>query len=274
MLCAVVVLMRFWKPRRIATPLLPGDADTAPAIAPAGATSSPAWNAWLPWIFLTVFVFAWGLPPVKSQLNAWFAPQLPVPLLHLVQKVPPVAPKPTPKKPSSTSTCSRPPAPRSSSPASRPRSPLGSAWRRALGIYGHTLLRVRVSLLTISVMMALGFTTRYSGTDTTMGLAMAGTGGCSRSSPRSSAGSAWRSPAATRRPTSSSATSRKSPPNNSALAAPHVRRQQLRRRHGQDDRRPEHRRRQRRHRRASRQSPTAGTVFSAPSSGTASPSPC
>jgi lactate permease len=37
-------------------------------------------------------------------------------------------------------------------------------------------MRVRVSLLTISVMMALGFTTRFSGTDTTMGLAMAGTG--------------------------------------------------------------------------------------------------
>jgi lactate permease len=43
-------------------------------------------------------------------------------------------------------------------------------------IYWQTLLRVRVSLLTISLMLALGFTTRYSGTDTTMGLAMASTG--------------------------------------------------------------------------------------------------
>jgi lactate permease len=46
----------------------------------------------------------------------------------------------------------------------------------ALRLYGQTLLRVRISLLTISLMMALGFTTRYSGTDTTMGLVMAGTG--------------------------------------------------------------------------------------------------
>jgi lactate permease len=53
---------------------------------------------------------------------------------------------------------------------------LGVSFRRAVKIYGQTLLRVRVSLITISVMMALGFTTRYSGTDTTMGLAMAGTG--------------------------------------------------------------------------------------------------
>src|SRR2546430_1146091 len=39
-----------------------------------------------------------------------------------------------------------------------------------------TLWRVRVSLLTIALMLALGFTTRYSGTDTTMGLALAATG--------------------------------------------------------------------------------------------------
>jgi lactate permease len=141
-----------------------------------GILKSP-FSAWLPWIFLTGFVFLWGLPPVKNQLNAWYAPQLPVPGLHeAVQKMPPVAPKPTLEKAvfnlnllSATGTalflagiasvvC------------------LGVGVRRALVIYGHTLLRVRVSLLTIAVMLALGFTTRYSGTDTTMGLAMAGTG--------------------------------------------------------------------------------------------------
>jgi lactate permease len=42
--------------------------------------------------------------------------------------------------------------------------------------YGRTLLRVRQSLLTIAAMMALGFVTRYSGSDTTMGLAFAATG--------------------------------------------------------------------------------------------------
>jgi lactate permease len=43
-------------------------------------------------------------------------------------------------------------------------------------LYGVTLWRLRVSLLTIALMLALGFVTRYSGTDTTMGLAMAATG--------------------------------------------------------------------------------------------------
>jgi lactate permease len=53
---------------------------------------------------------------------------------------------------------------------------LGLRPARILAVYGHTLARVRTSLLTIALMLALGFTTRYSGTDTTMGLAMASTG--------------------------------------------------------------------------------------------------
>jgi lactate permease len=45
-----------------------------------------------------------------------------------------------------------------------------------LRLYGQTLMRVRASLLTIAAMLALGFTTRYSGLDTTMGLAFARSG--------------------------------------------------------------------------------------------------
>jgi lactate permease len=40
-------------------------------------------------------------------------------------------------------------------------------------MYGRTLVRVRWSLLTICAMLALGFLTRYSGTDATLGLAFA-----------------------------------------------------------------------------------------------------
>jgi len=53
---------------------------------------------------------------------------------------------------------------------------LGLGPGRLLGLYGRTFWRVRVSLLTIAVMLALGYTTRFSGTDTTMGLVLAGTG--------------------------------------------------------------------------------------------------
>lgn len=171
-MASVLVLMRFWKP---------AEEQTNPAAAGAAAATTadtgPAWKAWLPWIFLTVFVFAWGLPQVKSALNGWFAPQFPVPELHnAVIKVPPVAQGPTPEKAvfslnllSATGT-----ALLLAGVASVLA--LGVGARRALQIYGQTLWRVRISLLTISAMMALGFTTKYSGTDTTMGLAMAGTG--------------------------------------------------------------------------------------------------
>ena len=53
---------------------------------------------------------------------------------------------------------------------------LGLSFRQIVSLYGRTLMRVRLSLLTIALMLALGFTTRYSGTDTTMGLAFASTG--------------------------------------------------------------------------------------------------
>jgi lactate permease len=44
-------------------------------------------------------------------------------------------------------------------------------------IYFATLWRVRFSLITIAAMLALGYVTKYSGTDATLGLALAKTGG-------------------------------------------------------------------------------------------------
>ncbi len=170
---SVVVLMQFWRPaEEQANP-----APAAPAAVAGPADTGPAWKAWLPWIFLTAFVFLWGMPQVKGLLDAQFAPQIPVPELHnAVIKMPPVAPKPTPDPAifklnllSATGT-----ALLLAGIASTLA--LGVGLRRALRIYAQTFWRVRVSLITISAMMALGFTTKYSGTDTTMGLAMAGTG--------------------------------------------------------------------------------------------------
>jgi lactate permease len=53
---------------------------------------------------------------------------------------------------------------------------LGLRPARIAKVYAVTAWRLRVPLLTISLMLALGYVTRYSGTDTTMGLMMAGTG--------------------------------------------------------------------------------------------------
>jgi lactate permease len=173
---AVVVLMRFWQPAEIQANPAAATATQLQAQNSKLQTGAP-WRAWVPWLFLTGFVFVWGLPAVKAALNAAFAPEIPVPALHLaVQKVPPVAPQPSAEKAIFTLNLLSATGTALLLAGIASVLALGVGARRALAIYGHTLLRVRISLLTIAVMMALGFTTRYSGTDTTMGLAMAATG--------------------------------------------------------------------------------------------------
>ncbi len=165
---SLVAFMRWWRPSDV------------PEVAPfptEESDSGPAWRAWVPWVFLTVFVFVWGLPSVKTALNGILSPSFEVPGLHkVVMKVPPVVAHPEPEAAvfalnliSATGTalllaglCAG--------------TVLGVGPVRLLRIYGETLWSLRISLLTIAVMLALGFTTRYSGTDTTMGLAMAATG--------------------------------------------------------------------------------------------------
>jgi lactate permease len=171
---SLVVLMRLWKPaeEQLASNISPSNQS-----ARSSADAEPAWKAWLPWIFLALFVFVWGLPQVKNSLNGLFERDIHVPLLDdVVQRVPPVVTNPTPEHAVFTFN---------------PLSATGTALllagivaglclritpKRLGQIYLRTLWRIRVSLLTIALMLALGFVTRFSGADTTMGLAMAGTG--------------------------------------------------------------------------------------------------
>jgi lactate permease len=173
---AVVVFTKFWRPAeeqtQIETPI-----GTAPPIPTNPVVTGAAWRAWLPWVFLSVFVGFWGMPAVKSFLNGLFNQSFKMPLLHqAVERVPPVVRKATPEDAifafnalSATGTalllagilaglC------------------LGLGPGKIFSLYTNTIWRVRTSLLTIALMLALGFTTRYSGTDTTMGLALAATG--------------------------------------------------------------------------------------------------
>jgi lactate permease len=143
--------------------------------------------AWLPWIILSILVFIWGQKWMKDWLNglhtsAWksgFAPNPSIewPGLHnMVEKAPPVVLKPTPEAAkyglnilSATGTSLLLTGILSGFV-------LGLSPLKLIQTYWHTLKRVRFSLLTIAAMLALGFTTRYSGSDSTMGLAFASTG--------------------------------------------------------------------------------------------------
>jgi lactate permease len=165
-MAALVLFMKVWKP-----------SDAADETVCDNTTRAGAWKAWLPWIFLTLFVFVWGTPQVKSALNAIFNREIEVPMLHLtVEKVPPVVPHAEMEKAvfklnllSSAGTSAM-------LAGMLAGLCLGVSPRELLGIYGRTIWKLRVSLLTISLMLAMGYVTRYSGTDTTMGLMMASTG--------------------------------------------------------------------------------------------------
>ena len=168
---ALVGLLRFWRPAQDSTSL----------------SSRYSFRPWLPWVLLSLVVGLWTTPFVKTLLNGyapsakavstWQAPIIQVPVLAgNVQKVPPVAPKPEIEKAAFTFNYLSATGTALLIAGFLSAALLGMTLRDTVRIYWLTLLRVRISLLTIAVMMALGFTTRYSGTDTTMGLAFAATG--------------------------------------------------------------------------------------------------
>lgn len=190
-IAAVVILLRFWQPKEIWP--LPKPEEVAPEnnaepAKPAAAESTPdpaqpltrrnIIQAWMPWAILTGCILFWGLPQFKTPLDKAFSPKFPVPGLHnQVQRTAPVAP--TDAKPetaefklnllSATGT--------GILVASIIAGfAMGFGLRDLVRTYLETIWRIRYSLLTITAMLALGNVTKYSGTDATLGLALAKTG--------------------------------------------------------------------------------------------------
>ena len=153
-------------------------------------------RAWMPWILLSVLVFAWGVPQMKHFFNGerieMFGKDqsrvvggspitkidLPVPELHnVVKRGPQIAPPNAPPE-KAVFTLNWLSATGTGILVAAILSGLLMGFRvRELGkIYAKTIYTVRFSLLTIAAMLALGFVTKYSGTDATLGLALAKTG--------------------------------------------------------------------------------------------------
>jgi lactate permease len=134
-------------------------------------------RAWIPWLILSVLVFIWGIPQFRAWLDGLSVFRIAVPGLHnLVLRTPPVVAEPTAEAAifnvnwlSATGTGIFVAAVISGLV-------MGRSFAELARTYARTAVLVSTSLLTISAMMALGFTTRYSGVDATMGLAFAATG--------------------------------------------------------------------------------------------------
>jgi lactate permease len=158
-------------------------------------------QAWMPWILLSLLIFLWGLPQWKDWLNGKsalsvpvggglgmpLAPrlsssftviELPVSYLHdVVLRVPPVAPpNSAPEKAIFTFNWLSATGTGILVAALISGLLMRCSWLSMLRVYGETLVRVRFSLVTIAAMLAIGYVTKYSGTDATLGLALAKTG--------------------------------------------------------------------------------------------------
>ena len=173
---AVVLFLRVWQPSdHFVPPMMITSAETIEqAKAP---PRSDVIRAWVPWLILSVLVFIWGIPQVRAALDGFSVVRIPVPALHLhVLRTPPVVATPTAEAAifnfnwlSATGTGIL-------IASILAGLVMGKSLADLARTYARTLKLVSTSLLTISAMMALGYTTRYSGLDATLGLAFAGTG--------------------------------------------------------------------------------------------------
>jgi lactate permease len=205
-MASLVMLLRFWRPRdvwRFAGPS--GElASVDRQIYTPVYTRREIARAWTPWVILSACVFLWGVPQVRTLLNGgnplaaqstpegtmdlswWNRPNSlagvseqtwKVPYLH--EQVRPdasVVAEGAPKAAefrfnwlSATGT------------GIMVATVLSAFWigvsfTQFCRLFLHTLRRLRWSLFTIAAMLAIAFTTQYSGTDVTLGLAFTHTG--------------------------------------------------------------------------------------------------
>ena len=192
-LIALAVMLRFWQPREIWR--FPDEPPHAEMIADAPLTTRQVVNAWMPWVFLSVLVFVWGWPDVKVTLNGGPANQpnalagytkftVPVPGLHnRVYRTAPVAPvaEGADRAAEAEKAVMEIPWLATTGTGIFLAAILTALWLRIpakefVAQFGRTVWEMRWALFTIASMLALAFTTKYGGSDATMGLAFTHTG--------------------------------------------------------------------------------------------------
>jgi lactate permease len=185
-LVALTVFLRFWQPREVWR--FPEEPPHEQASDLRPLTRREVIHAWMPWVLLSLTIFTWGWPAVKTALNGGTAehpnvlagisrPRWEVPGLHnQVLRSYPVVPQPEAEKAiyelnwlSTTGT------------AIFLAAILSAVWLR-IGVrefaaeFLRTVVKMRFALMTIACMLAVASTSRYSGSDATLGLAFTKTG--------------------------------------------------------------------------------------------------
>jgi lactate permease len=181
-LAALAILLRFWQPREV----WEFDGATINERPPPDSHAETMHKyprrevarAWVPWILLSLCVFVWGLPKFRTELDSRTQSTVSVP--YIDRQVQPdttvVGGDGQPKTAefrfnwaSATGT------------GIMVAAILSAFWMRTppakfARLFFHTLYRLRWPLFTIAAMLAIAYTTQYSGTDVTLGLAFTRTG--------------------------------------------------------------------------------------------------
>jgi lactate permease len=211
---ALLVFLRFWKPKRIwrfdydekATALPPpsqsiddqvgGHWDANEFDGYLKVRTYPraqVLKAWMPFAILSVFVLLWGLPSIKLAMNRETTPAFSVhlpdgslrpgppgwdfPYLHnAIYRSAPVVTKPTPEAARYDFNWLSATGTGCFLAAVVSGLVLGLSPVRLLKIFWRTLVRMRLAMIAISFMLGLGYVTRYAGLDAVLGLAFTRTG--------------------------------------------------------------------------------------------------
>jgi len=172
---ALIVFLLLWHPRRIWG--LEGHEHGKQARASHGLSTRQVIKAWTPWAVLSLVVFIWGIPQVKAILDGISAFKIPVPGVHqLINRMPPVVPAPAAEPAVYTFNWLSFTGTGILVASVISAFIMGFKFKEMAAAWWKTLKRVRFSLLTVAAMLAIGYTTRYSGLDAAMGLTFAKTG--------------------------------------------------------------------------------------------------
>jgi lactate permease len=180
----LILFLRVWQPKQLwLSPALRGNDESASTMQPVKTidktplTQSQLWGALLPWIIVCIVMLIWGNGEFKNWANKIFVWNYEVPDLDkMINKVPPVAAKPTPERAVFGFTYLTFTGTGMLIAAIISGFLMSLSPAKLITEYGRTIKVCAISLITISAMLAIGTLTRLSGVDATLGLAFAATG--------------------------------------------------------------------------------------------------
>jgi lactate permease len=171
----LVVFFRFWKPKRVLDAALSD--ITGPARQRFAHSGEMIFKAWMPWLVLSLVVFAWGIPALSRWLDAGTTVKFTVAGLHnVIYRVPPVVPHPAPEAAIFTFNWLTATGTGILAAAILAGLFMGLSIPALARAFVRTLINLRFTIVTIAAMLAIGYITRYCGLDATLGLAFARTG--------------------------------------------------------------------------------------------------